>query len=72
LTGANFGGKDYLPLFCRLTAPLRVNKTVFFNSADPPNLPNGFKPLRFRTTIRTNWHYKCARALAAGQIPGVR
>jgi hypothetical protein len=65
------GGKDYLPLFCRLTASLPVKKTVFFNSVDRPELPDGFSPLRFRTTTRTNWHYECARALIAGKICGV-
>lgn len=65
------GGKDYLPLFCRLTATVRVRKTVFFNSTDRPELPDGFTPLRFRTSTRTNWHYECARALVAGKIRGV-
>jgi hypothetical protein len=31
-----FGGKDYLPLFCKLTAPIRSTKTVFYNSGNPP------------------------------------
>ena len=26
------GGKDYLPLFCRVTAPQGAQKVVFFNS----------------------------------------
>jgi hypothetical protein len=59
------GGKDYLPLFCRLTAVLRGRKTVFFNSSDRPVLPAGFTPVRYRTTTRTNWHYECALDLAA-------
>ena len=56
------GGKDYLPLFCRLTTTLSRRKKVFFNSADSPNLPPGFTPVRYRTTTRTNWHYECARS----------
>ena len=36
------GGKDYLPLFCRLTTTLKGRKTVFFNSANRPDLPAGF------------------------------
>jgi hypothetical protein len=64
------GGKDYLPLFCRLTESVRARKMVFFNSVDRPELPDGFTPLRFRTSIRINWHYECARALIAGKIGG--
>jgi hypothetical protein len=30
-----FGGKDYLPLFCELTAGIRGARTVFYNSATP-------------------------------------
>jgi len=61
------GGKEYLPLFCRLTAPLKGRKRVFFNSSDCPDLPASFTPVRYRTTIRTNWHYQCARDLIAGK-----
>jgi hypothetical protein len=62
------GGKDYLPLFCKLTAALRGRKAVFFNSATRPDLPSGYSPVRYRTDTRTNWHYECARDLAAGAI----
>ena len=65
------GGKDYFPLFCRLTGALRGRKTVFFNSSDRPDLPAGFTPVWYRTTTRTNWHYECARDLVAGKITGV-
>jgi hypothetical protein len=68
---AFLGGKDYLPLFCRLTAALRGRKTVFFNSL-PPNLPAGFTSTRYRTRTRTNWHYECARDLVAGHVAGLR
>jgi hypothetical protein len=63
------GGKDYLPLFCKLARDLKGAKTAYFNSARPPDVPSGFRPKRFPTTTRTNWHYKCARALIAGDIP---
>jgi hypothetical protein len=66
------GGKDYLPLFCRLTAALKGGKTVFFNSADRPDLPAGFTPVRYRTSTRTNWHYECAQDLADGRIRDLR
>jgi hypothetical protein len=60
------GGKDYLPLFAKLTASFRARKLVFFNSRIPPNLP-GFEAIRYPTTTRTNWHYECARDLASGR-----
>ncbi len=62
------GGKDYIPLFCRLSADNRGAKTVFFKAAQTPPLPTGFRALRFQTRTRTNWHYDCARALVAGDI----
>ena len=62
------GGKDYLPLFGTLTASLRARKVVFFNSRTEPDLPQGFELVRYRTTTRTNWHYECARDLAAGTL----
>jgi hypothetical protein len=61
------GGKDYLPLFCGLTAQVEGERLAFFNSADTPHIKNCvFK--RFQTTTRTNWHYECANALINGQI----
>jgi hypothetical protein len=63
------GGKDYVGPFCRLVRDLKGAKTVFFNSKRPPNLPRGFRPKRFKTTTRTNWHYECANALIAGELP---
>ena len=62
------GGKDYLPLFRKLTAQLRASKIVFFNSGKEPNLAVGFEAIRYPTTTRTNWHYECARDLAAGKL----
>jgi hypothetical protein len=56
-----FGGKDYLPLLCSLTTPLRGQKTVFFNSAKTPKVP-GWRLTKFDTTTRTNWQYECAAA----------
>ena len=61
------GGKDYLPLFCELTAPLKARKRVYFRSAAPPALPSGFTAIRYETRVRTNWHYECARSLVAGE-----
>ncbi len=62
-----FGGKDYLPLFCRLTAALSAERVVFFNSLMPPSAP-GCRLVRYETTIRTNWHYACVNDLVAGNI----
>jgi hypothetical protein len=62
------GGKDYMPLFGKLTASLGARKLVFFNSRTPPDLPHGFEAIRYSTTTRTNWHYECARHLASGTL----
>jgi hypothetical protein len=61
------GGKDYVPLFCSITASVQTGKTVFFNSACPPDTP-GCTPKRFPTSMRTNWHYECANAIVDGRI----
>lgn len=62
------GGKDYLPLFCKLTGGLKGVKKVFFNSSVGPDLGYGFCSERFITDQRTNWHYPCAQALIDGKI----
>jgi hypothetical protein len=56
------GGKDYVPLFCSVTAAVRNKRTVFYNSAFPPDAP-GCTPRKFPTSRRTNWHYECADSL---------
>lgn len=62
-----FGGKDYLPLFDRLTDDARAPRTVFFNSAITPQIKGG-RSVRFPTTTRTNWHYECVDAFLAGAL----
>lgn len=62
-----FGGRDYLPLFCSLTRGTRTKRTVFFNSAQRPEV-TGCTLKRFNTTTRTNWHYECANAFLKGEI----
>jgi hypothetical protein len=62
-----FGGKDYVPLFCKLTRTLIGPRTVYFNSSRPPDAP-GCSVERFATTTRTNWHYECAKAFLEGRI----
>ncbi|HVC98357.1 MAG TPA: hypothetical protein VND64_32120 [Pirellulales bacterium] len=55
-----FGGKDYLPLFCSLTAARSAKRIVFYNSKVVPTSVPGCTFQRFPTTTRTNWHYECA------------
>ncbi|WP_038382724.1 hypothetical protein [Bradyrhizobium elkanii] len=62
-----FGGKDYLPVFARLTGNVRSKRIVFFNSALAPQIDGG-RAIRFRTTTRTNWHYECADAFLSGAL----
>ena len=63
-----FGGKDYLPLFAKLTADLRAERVVFFNSNTHPQVP-GCTLKRYETTAKTNWHYGCVCALLDGRLP---
>jgi hypothetical protein len=62
------GGKDYLRLFCRLTAAHGGAKTVLYNSGECPDVPTDFQAMRFETRTRTNWHYEAAAALVAGAL----
>jgi hypothetical protein len=61
------GGKDYLPLFCRLSEGARVAPIIFYNSAVAPELKRA-RLRRYRTATRTNWHYECANDLIRGSI----
>ena len=62
-----FGGKSYLPLFCELTLPFDCRKIVFYNSSNPPHAPE-CELRRFKTQLRTNWHYQCAQQFMDGAI----
>ena len=62
-----FGGKDYLPLFDRLTNQYRGKRTVFYNSTAPPNLPD-CDVQKFDTNRRRKWHYECAQACLDGRL----
>jgi hypothetical protein len=62
-----FGGKEYLPLFCRLTRDIEAPRIVPYRSADKPDAP-GVTFTRFATTRRTNWHYECAQAFIDGSL----
>ena len=65
-----FGGRNYIPLFCRLTANARGRRTIFYagktlhrDAAPGCTLRRYGKPF-------TNWHYVCARAYAEGRLSG--
>jgi hypothetical protein len=58
-----FGAKDYVPMFCALTAGVNSERTVFYNSSRAPEAP-GCRLERFVTATRTNWHYECAHRFA--------
>ena len=62
-----FGGKDYLPLFDRLTSSYAGKRHIFFNSSVAPSLGNG-RAIRFHTSARTNWHYECVNAFIEDRI----
>lgn len=62
-----FGGKDYRPLFCKLTQEYKGARIIFYNSAVAPNAL-GCTFIRYPTSARTNWHYACAADFIAGRI----
>lgn len=62
-----FGGKDYLPLFRKLTSEYRGVRHVIYNAASPPEAP-GCHLVRYATRTRTNWHYEAVKAYLAGQL----
>ncbi len=62
-----FGGKSYLPLFCKLTRSYRGCRYVFYNSDTKPDTP-GCKLVRYPTRTRTNWHYSCVRDFMDGEV----
>lgn len=61
------GGKDYLPLFARLTRGAQGRRIVFYNSMNRPDAP-GCVLQKYETATRTNWHYECAKALVDGDL----
>lgn len=62
---AFFGGKDYLPLFCRLTENYPGRRIAVFNSATEPQA-HGVRFVRYHTRTRTNWHYEAVNAFLDG------
>ena len=64
---AFFGGKDYLPLFCRLTANYSGRRIAVFNSATQPQA-HGVRFVRYHSRTRTNWHYEAVSAFLDGDF----
>ena len=60
------GGKDYIRLFCGLTANAGGERTVFYAGRKALRRPVA----RSEVTVSpfTNWHYQCAKALMAGTV----
>jgi hypothetical protein len=61
-----FGGEEYVPLFCRLTAAHRGRRIVFHQSARPPAAP-GCTVRKFESSTTTHWHHECATAFLANR-----
>ncbi len=60
-----FGGRAYLPLFCRLTENYVGSRIAAFNSASESQA-YGIRTVRYRTRTRTNWHYEAVSAFMGG------
>ena len=56
-----FGGKNYVPLFCKLTSAVQSKRIVFY-AGSRPSAP-GCTLKSFGDPF-TNWHYQCAQAFA--------
>ncbi len=63
------GGRDYLPLFEKMTTHACGSKIIFHQSEAVSRRP-GFQYRHYETSTRTNWHYLCAQDLVSGKIPG--
>lgn len=61
------GGKDYQPLFKRLTAHLEAEKVIIYRSK-AVSQHCGFTYVKYDTPALTNWHYLCVRDLLAGRL----
>jgi hypothetical protein len=61
-----FGGKDYLPLFHRLTSGFSSPRTIYYRTSDAPDAP-GCTLVRYETRTMTNWHYECAARFIEGK-----
>ena len=63
-----FGGRNYIQLFCRLTAHAKVHRTVFYaGNTLSEDLTPGCTLRRYERRF-TNWHYQCARHYVEGRL----
>jgi hypothetical protein len=62
-----FGGKDYLPLFCRLTEGYAGERIVGYNAKTAPQKA-GIRFIRYPTSTRTNWHYQAVRGFLSAEF----
>ena len=60
-----FGGRDYISLFCELTADTASHRTIFY-AGNRPDV-TGCTLQRFGDPF-TNWHYECVKTFAEGRI----
>lgn len=60
-----FGGRRYVPLFCRLTVNAKGHRTIFYagSAVEAP----GCTLRRFGASF-TNWHYQCAKDFVQGRL----
>ncbi len=61
-----FGGKEYLPLYYRLTRSLFARKVVYF--ASTRIITEGAFEYIGYGSAGTNWHYRCVSDFLAGRI----
>jgi len=59
-----FGGKEFIPLFCRLTAAHQGQRIVFYHGANPPEAA-GCTLRKFESGSGDDWHHECAAAFLA-------
>jgi len=66
-----FGSRNYIDFFCRMTSRVRVQRQrmIFWAGNNKPDA-SGCMLREYKTTLRTNWHYKCAKEFAEGRLPG--
>jgi len=63
-----FGGRDYIPLFCRLTANAQGSRTIFYVGNTPSQDVAPGCTLRKYERRFTNWHYQCAKRYVADRL----
>ena len=61
-----FGGRAYIPLFCKLTANAKGDRIVFYAGHDEPDAPSC--TLQSFGDPFTNWHYQCAQKFVEGNL----